>query len=443
MSTSDGSSGGGQRARPTAKKKVEDGELSLESIPAQLIDLPLPGARASAPEDPQERAFEAWLRGPHARGREAAILASLRVCSRALARDDPSPAGLELVRRVMPNGPEAQVSALLCLTAMAYDAAQVNRFKLLLGESFRLMQQIGPQAAPLAPPDVMGRLCASALRLQIEPQAVRNAILAQGIRPACEQDSLLWPWPVRLHTLGRFGLVIAGEPLTFKGKSPKKALELLQQLVASGGRDVNTDALMQRLWPEESSSNLRNLFDNTLHRLRRLLEDGEALQIQNGKLGLDPRRCWVDAWSFSRLTQGVAVDVQTTAPPLDLDNADTALRLYSGHFLATEGDVPWALPYRDRLRNRFHRLVLQLGRRLESMNAWEAATSIYEHGLEVDNLSEQLYQQLMICHLNRGEHAEAMLVYRRCRELLSIVLGVAPSERTEQLHRAAMAAPPR
>lgn len=403
----------------------------------------LPGRQVPVAHDPDEPAFEAWVRGAHARGREAAILSSLRVCSRALSRDEPSAAGLELVRQVMPHGPQAQLCALLCLTAMALEASQVNRFKLLLGASFQLMRRDDLLGTPLAPPEVMGRLCASALRLQIEPQTVRGAILAQGIRPACEQDSLLWPWAVRLHTLGRFGLVIAGEPLTFKGKSPRKALELLQQLVASGGREVSTDALMQNLWPEESSSNLRNLFDNTLHRLRRLLADGEALQIQNGKLGLDPSRCWVDAWSFGRLTQGVAVDVQTTAPPLDLDNANAALRLYSGHFLATEGDVPWALPYRDRLRNRFHRLVLQLGRRFESMNAWEAAISIYEHGLEVDNLSELLYQQLMICHLNRGEHAETMLVYRRCRELLSIVLGVAPSERTEQLHRAAMTAPPR
>ncbi len=440
MTTSEGANGGGARGQASAKKKSDDGDLSLESVPAPLIDLQAAG-RVPGSQDPDEKAFEAWIKGAHAHQREAAILASLRVCSRALAPAQPSDAGMELVRRVMPNGPEAQVSAMLCLTAMAFDAAQVNRFRLLLAESLRLMQQSSLLGTALAPPEVMSQLCACALRLQIEPQAAREAILAQRIRPAKEIDSLIWPWAVRLHTLGRFGLVIAGEPLTFKGKSPKKALELLQQLVASGGREVSTEALMQSLWPEESSSNLRNLFDNTLHRLRRLLVDGEALQIQNGKLGLDPQRCWVDAWSFGRLTQGVAVDVQTSSPPLDVENANAALRLYSGHFLATEGDVPWALPYRDRLRNRFHRLVLQLGRRFEGLNAWEAAISIYEQGLEVDNLSELLYQQLMICHLNRGEHAEAMLVYRRCRELLSIVLGVAPSERTEQLHRAAMIAP--
>ena len=34
-----------------------------------------------------------------------------------------------------------------------------------------------------------------------------------------------------------------------------------------------------------------------------------------------------------------------------------------------------------------------------------------------------------------GNQAEAINAYRRCRELLSIVLGVKPSAETETLHR--------
>jgi DNA-binding SARP family transcriptional activator len=39
----------------------------------------------------------------------------------------------------------------------------------------------------------------------------------------------------------------------------------------------------------------------------------------------------------------------------------------------------------------------------------------------------------MECHLARGEQAQALNAYRRCRELLSIVLGLKPSARTEAL----------
>jgi DNA-binding SARP family transcriptional activator len=40
----------------------------------------------------------------------------------------------------------------------------------------------------------------------------------------------------------------------------------------------------------------------------------------------------------------------------------------------------------------------------------------------------------MICHRERGRVADAMNVYRRCRENLSIILGVAPSADTVALY---------
>jgi len=39
----------------------------------------------------------------------------------------------------------------------------------------------------------------------------------------------------------------------------------------------------------------------------------------------------------------------------------------------------------------------------------------------------------MRCYIARQEPAEALRAYRRCRELLSIVLGLKPSPETESL----------
>jgi DNA-binding SARP family transcriptional activator len=55
--------------------------------------------------------------------------------------------------------------------------------------------------------------------------------------------------------------------------------------------------------------------------------------------------------------------------------------------------------------------------------------------LAVDSLSEPLYQRLMIANLSVGQHAEAMQVFRRCRETLSIVLGIPPSSETQALFK--------
>jgi DNA-binding SARP family transcriptional activator len=238
--------------------------------------------------------------------------------------------------------------------------------------------------------------------------------------------------PVGVYTLGRFALVRDGRPLAFSGKTPHKPLELLQALIALGGRDVSTALLGRAVWPEEDSADPRNLFDNTLHRLRSLLGYRDAVVLSDAKLSLNPQRCWVDAWAFDRLA-GIRLGDANTA---DTASAADALRLYQGHFLQREAPRSWLLGYRERLHNRFARLLRCEGERLESQLRWDAAGEWYERGLEIDPLAENLHQRLMICHRNRGEDADALRVYRSCRELLWRAFGVAPSPATEAIARA-------
>lgn len=441
MSQPDGPEGNDARTPPGAPAEPTGNGLWLESAPAPLIDLS-PAGVAPDGAGPEEMAFHAWVAGEHARHREAATLACLRRCAQALgSQASLMKAGLARVEQEMPGGPEATVSALLGLSAMAFDAAQVERFRLLLAASFRLMQEAGLLSTPLAPPEVMGRLCASALRLRIEPQAVRGAILAQGIGPATEADGQIWPWPLRLQTLGRLRVVAAEEPRSDELPVTDKSRELLQRLVAAGAPGESTASLASSLWPEQSGSEQDRLLGEAVHRLGQWLRDASAVEAHGEGLRLNPRHCWCDAWTFERLTQGLVDDQPGGAAPMDWEAANLALSLYAGHFLADEGDKPWAKAYRNRLRERFLRLVRHVARQFEAMNALGAAASICERGLEVDATAEPLYQQLMICHLSRGHHAKALEVYRRCRVSLLGELGVPPSEQTEQLHRAAMMPP--
>lgn len=236
--------------------------------------------------------------------------------------------------------------------------------------------------------------------------------------------------PIHVFTLGRFSLVKNGVPLSFTGKSPRKPLELLQALIALGGRDVHISLLMGAVWPDEGSSDQRKLFDNTLHRLRKILGDVDALALGNGKLTLDARHCWVDAWAFDLL----AGELLRNSPTVNC-RAGEILQLYRGHFLDRELAAPWLIRYRNRLRIRFERLVLTYGAILETAGEWWMAAEMYRCALEVDNIVEHFYRRLMACHLQQGEHAESLRVYRRCREMLSIVLGVKPSAETEALRR--------
>ena len=47
----------------------------------------------------------------------------------------------------------------------------------------------------------------------------------------------------------------------------------------------------------------------------------------------------------------------------------------------------------------------------------------------------RLFRRLMLTYRNLGQSAGALEVYRRCRHLLSVVLGVKPSAETEAIYR--------
>jgi DNA-binding SARP family transcriptional activator len=243
-----------------------------------------------------------------------------------------------------------------------------------------------------------------------------------------------WPWPLAIRTLGRFELARDGAPLEVRGKAQKKPLDLLKALVALGAEGVDAARLAALLWPDAEGDAAKHSFDTTLYRLRKLLGRDDALVLAEGKLSLDREQCGLDVRAFEQAA-GEA-DAPGDVPAEALARLGRALLdTYPGHFLAAEEDAPWAVELRDRLRSKLVRSVLGLGERLQAAGRWPEAVALYERAIERDNLNEGLYRSLMICQRALGQTAAALQVYRRCRELLSVVLGVAPSAETEAVRR--------
>jgi DNA-binding SARP family transcriptional activator len=286
-------------------------------------------------------------------------------------------------------------------------------------------------------PPMMSRLCAAALDAGVETEYARQLITRRGLAPPEGRASEHWPWPLAVRALGRFELARDGAALEVRGKAQKKPLELLKALIALGGEGVESSRLAALLWPDADGDAAKKSFDTTLYRLRKLLGLDAALVLAEGRLSLDRQQCWLDVWAFER----IARDADAPASAGDGATADL-LRLgrglldaYPGHFLAGDEDAPWAIDLRDRLRSKLVRTVLGLGEGLQAAGRWPEAVTLYERALELDNLAEALYRGLMICQRELGQPAAALQAYRRCRELLSVVLGLAPSAETEAVRR--------
>ncbi len=284
-------------------------------------------------------------------------------------------------------------------------------------------------------PSVMTRLCMKALELGIEVEYVQNLIRKRNLipeRPPFEIEN--WPWALKIHTLGRFGMMKDGRPVTFQGKIQKKPLDLLKALIALGGREVREVQLTDALWPDAAGDAAHSAFSTTLQRLRQLIGSEKAIHLQEGKVTLDARYCWVDAWAFERALND-AESLQDKKPKEAIRLLEKAISLYRGDFLGGDTTQPWAVSTHERLRSKFTRAVARLGRSWEEKGRWEEAARWYLKGLDVNSIAEEFYQGLMRCYHKLGRKAEALSVYERCRKTLSSVLGVEPSPLTESVCR--------
>jgi DNA-binding SARP family transcriptional activator len=281
-------------------------------------------------------------------------------------------------------------------------------------------------------PTWMPRLCGEALTAGIEVAYVRKLI--REYRWHCDGPPIeQWPWPVRIYTLGRFTVCFDDEPLAFTGRAPKKTLNLLKALVCMGGEHVRDHRLIDALWPDDEADAARAAFNVTVHRLRKLLGNADAIMVEGGAVSLNPELCWVDAFAFERLGDWGA------GKPTDETAREMAIDLYRGNLLPGELEEPWSARLRERLKACFIRQVRNAGARHEQAGELQRAIDLYSRGLEADDLTEAFYQGLMRCHLALGCAADAVAAYRRMQQLFGAILGIKPSLESERLQALAVA----
>jgi len=244
--------------------------------------------------------------------------------------------------------------------------------------------------------------------------------------------------PLRIHTLGRFSLQLHGVAVSGKQVRQHRPVELLQALIALGGRDVSMEVLCSALWPDADGDLARNTFEVTLHRLRRMFAVRDLLQLNDQRLTLNSGLAWVDAWAFERLVNHGERLLPRADDPMILRQlgrvGERLLTLYQGNFLDRESSRAWSLTLRERLRSKLLRHVIEFGQVWERVGEWERAIRYFRKGLEIDPLTEILYQHLIVCYRESGHLGDAIATYQRCQYMLASQFRSRPSATTLALY---------
>lgn len=294
----------------------------------------------------------------------------------------------------------------------------------------------------------LAQLCVLALQQGIEIEHASRLVRERRLSPAVPPLRVkAWPWPIRIRTLGRFEIVAQDAPVEFSGKGPGRPAELLKLLIALGGDAVRIYQLSDALWPQVDADYAHKSFTAALHRLRRLLDDDEALVLRDGRLSLNPASVWTDTTALDQVLSDIEGAARVPASALRTSPSlqaclQEALDLYRGPFLPDESEQPGYIAFREQLRARLLRCVARVARHSEEAGDFETAADFYLQLLRADSLFEAPYRNLMLSYQRQGDLQAARDTYERLRTTLAMRLKTMPSAQTQAVYAALDGAPP-
>jgi len=259
---------------------------------------------------------------------------------------------------------------------------------------------------------------------------VRKAIYRSGL---CQ---------VNLETLGGFrlyrGLTVV-EETEWDGYLPKL---LLKAIVTYGSHRVPKDQLIEALWPEvEPQSGERN-FKITLYRLRRALEPemdktfgSSYVHLKANHIYLDDELCKTDLDDFLSFYRRGEKNEREGNSEAALFLYNNAMDLYKGDFLAEELYTSWIDTKREELRKLYINLLYRTADIQEKRGTSKLAIDCYKKIIQIDPLSEQVYQRLMTLYSNRRMRSEAIKVYEDCRKVFREGLDTEPEALTTSIYK--------
>lgn len=249
-------------------------------------------------------------------------------------------------------------------------------------------------------------------------------------------EAALATHPVVITTLGHFAIYKQGRLISGHEKNQHKPTELLKLMIALGSRSVGEVRISDALWPDADGDVAHTSFSVTLHRIRKLLTM-ESMLLSDGHLTLNSEICWVDVWALDDILGQIKNALYCSNVDLGRIGILTnhALHLYQGHFLGNEDEQPWFIAFREKVKSRLIRHLVQVCDVFEKHGHCHLAIDYYRKGIELDPLSEEFYQRLMKCYAQRGRNIEAVSVYRQCQKLFKALTGFEPSATTNAIYQ--------
>ncbi len=248
-----------------------------------------------------------------------------------------------------------------------------------------------------------------------------------------------------LHLLGSLQVKLNQELLIRFDYDKLRAL--LAYIAVEAQEPQRRDALAGLLWPERPEDAARHSLRQALSTMRRLLQvDAHTTPLLNVTRETvqfsDSSQVWLDARLFDSLLDAcnhhdhLSLETCTTC----VERLQQAVDLYRGEFL--EGffldDSSAFEEWMEKKRRHYHRRMLSALRALavhyERQGQFERSLALAWRELSMEAWREEAHRHIMHALARNGQRDAALAHFERCRQVLQVELGVAPSRETVALY---------
>ncbi|MFD0742749.1 tetratricopeptide repeat protein [Phytohabitans flavus] len=299
-------------------------------------------------------------------------------------------------------------------------SGEAGQARAALAEAEAIWRRAGAEPAADRVRVLLGRLPGADGPQRWAAREAAKRLVALGV-PAVEGAPLLpaEAAPVRVSVLGRFEVVVGGQPVPLPAWRSRQARTLLKILIARRGRPVPRGELCELLWPDDEPSRTAHRLSVLLSAVRNVLDpsrqrpadhylraDPAGVCFDIGRVALDAEDLLRDAAHGLRLArEGHAERAREILAEVDA--------AYRGDAFGDEPYEGWADGLREEARAVWLRALRELAELCRQAGDLDQAATTLVRLLVADPYDEPAHRGLVEALRVAGRHGEAQRAFER------------------------------
>ena len=214
-----------------------------------------------------------------------------------------------------------------------------------------------------------------------------------------------------IHDLGRVELQI-GDRTVALGDIRRKPATLLMYLVTRPNFTATREQVLDELWPDADPTSATNSLNQSLHFLRRSLDEWYEDDVSAGYLRFESDVVWLDSELVSSTSAQFLRELRRTEPSgADLADLWRVIKLYRAPFAPEFEYDEWAISWRSRLHAAFLEFSARTIDALVSRQRLDEARDVAAQALEIDPTAQDAERRLVWLYWHLGARSAAAAQY--------------------------------